>query len=156
VTTGDELRSKLSLSPLIKKLGDNRLRRPRAEALELHLQHAAARGYRGPFRQTGCRKHVRMAGVSLFLPFLPLLSKKILLTNLLTDFPEMTIATDNVDSEMVEYPRRRDIKVIRKFMMTFGLVSSLFAHLTFVALLLVFHATQDQFRTGWFVESVSS
>src|SRR5205823_5117863 len=70
-----------------------------------------------------------MAGVSLLLPFLPLLPKQILLTNLLTDFPEMTIATDNVDNEMVEYPRRWDIKAIRKFMMTFGLLSSVFDYL---------------------------
>jgi len=97
-----------------------------------------------------------MAGVSLFLPFLPLLPKQILLTNLLTDFPEMTIATDNVDNEMVAYPRRWDIKAIRRFMMTFGLVSSVFDYLTFAALLLVLHATQDQFRTGWFLESVCS
>jgi len=97
-----------------------------------------------------------MAGVSLLLPFLPLLPKQILLTNLLTDFPEMTIATDNVDNEMVDYPRRWDIKAIRKFMMAFGLVSSVFDYLTFGALLLVFHATQDQFRTGWFLESVCS
>jgi Mg2+-importing ATPase len=79
-----------------------------------------------------------------------------LLTNLLTDFPEMTIATDNVDNEMVDYPRRWDIKAIRKFMMTFGLVSSVFDYLTFAALLAVFHATQEQFRTGWFLESVCS
>ena len=97
-----------------------------------------------------------MAGVSLFLPFLPLLPKQILLTNLLTDFPEMTIATDRVDSEMVDYPRRWDIKAIRKFMITFGLVSSVFDYLTFGALLSILHATQDQFRTGWFLESVIS
>jgi Mg2+-importing ATPase len=97
-----------------------------------------------------------MAGVSLFLPFLPLLPKQILLTNLMTDFPEMTIATDRVDSEMVDHPRRWDIKAIRKFMMTFGLVSSVFDYLTFGALLLIFHANQDQFRTGWFLESVIS
>jgi Mg2+-importing ATPase len=97
-----------------------------------------------------------MAGISLFLPFLPLLPKQILLTNLLTDFPEMTIATDNVDPEMIEYPRRWNIHAIRKFMITFGLVSSVFDYLTFGALLLVLHATQDQFRTGWFLESVIS
>ena len=97
-----------------------------------------------------------MAGVSLFLPFLPLLPKQILLTNLLTDFPEMTIATDRVDNEMVDYPRRWDIKAIRKFMITFGLVSSVFDYLTFGALVTVLHATQDQFRTGWFLESVIS
>ncbi len=97
-----------------------------------------------------------MAGVSLFLPFLPLLPKQILLTNLMTDFPEMTIATDNVDEEMVNYPRRWDIKAIRKFMITFGLVSSVFDYLTFGGLLIVLHATQVQFRTGWFLESVIS
>jgi len=97
-----------------------------------------------------------MAGISLFIPFLPLLPKQILLTNLLTDFPEMTIATDNVDDEMVDHPRRWDIKAIRKFMITFGLVSSVFDYLTFGLLLLVLHANESQFRTGWFMESVIS
>jgi Mg2+-importing ATPase len=97
-----------------------------------------------------------MAGVSLFLPFLPLLPKQILLTNLMTDIPEMTIANDRVDNEMVDCPRRWDIKAIRKFMITFGLVSSVFDYLTFGALLIILHATQDQFRTGWFLESVIS
>jgi Mg2+-importing ATPase len=54
-----------------------------------------------------------MAGVLLILPFLPLLPKQVLLTNLMTDFPEMTIATDSVDNEMVDYPRRWDMKAIR-------------------------------------------
>ena len=72
-----------------------------------------------------------MAGASLFLPFLPLLPKQILLTNLLTDFPEMTIATDSVDPEMVDQPRRWDIGFIRRFMLVFGLLSSVFDYLTF-------------------------
>jgi Mg2+-importing ATPase len=97
-----------------------------------------------------------MAAASLFLPFLPLLPTQVLLTNLLTDFPEMTIATDNVDSEMIERPRRWDIAAIRKFMLTFGLVSSVFDFLTFGALWLILHATKIQFRTGWFLESVVS
>ncbi len=97
-----------------------------------------------------------MAGASLFLPFLPLLPKQILLTNLLTDLPEMTIATDNVDVELVERPQRWNIQFIRKFMMTFGLVSSVFDYMTFGVLLLVLHATTEQFRTGWFIESVIS
>ena len=97
-----------------------------------------------------------MAGISLFIPFLPLLPKQILLTNLLTDFPEMTIATDSVDEQMIDYPRRWDIKAIRKFMITFGLVSSFFDYLTFGLLLLVLHANEGQFRTGWFLESVIS
>ncbi|HVO66650.1 MAG TPA: magnesium-translocating P-type ATPase [Syntrophales bacterium] len=97
-----------------------------------------------------------MAGASLFLSFLPLLPKQILLTNLMTDFPEMTIATDHVDSEMVDQPRRWNIAFIRKFMFTFGLVSSIFDYLTFAVLLLILHATPEQFRTGWFMESVIS
>jgi Mg2+-importing ATPase len=97
-----------------------------------------------------------MAGASLFLPFLPLLPKQILLTNLLTDFPEMTIATDSVDQELVEKPRRWNIQFIRNFMLTFGILSSVFDYLTFGVLLLILHATTDQFRTGWFIESVIS
>ena len=97
-----------------------------------------------------------LAGASLFLPFLPLLPKQVLLTNLMTDFPEMTIATDNVDEELVEYPRRWDVKAIRKFMITFGILSSVFDYLMFGALLFALHATPVQFRTGWFVESVVS
>jgi Mg2+-importing ATPase len=97
-----------------------------------------------------------MAGASLFLPFLPLLPKQILLTNLMTDFPEMTIASDRVDNEMVDHPRRWDIKAIREFMFTFGIVSSVFDYLTFGVLLFVLHANPKEFRAGWFVESVIS
>jgi len=95
-----------------------------------------------------------MAGASLFLPFLPMLPMQILLTNFLTDFPAMTIAGDSVDPELVERPRRWNIRFIRDFMVTFGLVSSVFDYLTFGTLLLVLRATADQFRTGWFLESV--
>src|SRR5207244_2406105 len=97
-----------------------------------------------------------MAGVSLFLPFLPLLPKQILLTNLLTDLPEMTIATDKIDPEWIERPRRWDIKFIKNFMVVFGLISSIFDYLTFGALLLILHAPMVEFRTGWFLESVIS
>ena len=97
-----------------------------------------------------------MAGASLFLPFLPLLPKQILLTNLLTDFPEMTIATDNVDKELVEKPRRWNISFIRNFMMTFGILSSVFDYLTFGVLFLILHASPEEFRAGWFLESVIS
>ncbi len=97
-----------------------------------------------------------MAGASLLLPFLPLLPKQILLTNLLTDLPEMTIASDNMDAEMLARPRRWDIGFIRSFMLTFGVLSSVFDYLTFGALLYILHADTEQFRTGWFVESVLS
>jgi Mg2+-importing ATPase len=97
-----------------------------------------------------------MAGASLFLPFLPLLPTQILLTNLLTDFPEMTIATDRVDQEFVDRPHRWSIQFIRKFMLVFGLLSSVFDYLTFGVLLYLLKATPELFRTGWFVESVLS
>jgi len=97
-----------------------------------------------------------MAGASLILPFLPLLPKQILLMNLLTDFPEMAIASDSVDQDLVEKPRRWNIKFIRNFMITFGLLSSIFDYMTFGALMLILHATREQFRTGWFLESVVS
>ena len=97
-----------------------------------------------------------MAGASLFLPFLPLLPKQILLTNLLTDFPEMAIATDRVDAESIEKPHRWDLRFIQRFMLIFGLLSSVFDYLTFAILLLVLKANEKVFQTGWFVESVIS
>jgi len=97
-----------------------------------------------------------MAGASLLLPFLPLLPKQILLTNLLTDVPELTISSDRVDDDWIERPRRWDIGFIRKFMLTFGPISSVFDYLTFGVLLWLLHAGPAEFRTGWFVESVVS
>jgi P-type Mg2+ transporter len=94
-----------------------------------------------------------MAGLSLFLPFLPLLPKQILLNNFMTDLPAMTLATDAVDPEMVDKPRRWDVNFIRNFMVVFGLISSVFDFITFGVLLLVLRGSQDQFRTGWFIES---
>lgn len=96
-----------------------------------------------------------MAGASLFLTFLPLLPKQVLLTNLMEDFPEMTIATDNVDDEVVQKPLRWDIKFIRKFMIVFGLISSIFDYATF-GMLLLLKAPMNEFRTAWFIESVVS
>jgi len=97
-----------------------------------------------------------MAGASLFLPFLPLLPKQILLTNLLTDFPEMAIATDRVDEINIKSPQRWDLGFIRRFMIIFGLLSSVFDYLTFGVLLLLLHTKEKEFQTGWFVESVIS
>jgi len=96
-----------------------------------------------------------MAGASLFLSFLPLLPKQILLENLTTDFPELTISTDKVDQNLIQQPRRWDIKFIRKFMVTFGFLSVVFDFLAFGVFILL-HATEQEFRTGWFIESVIS
>ncbi|MCE5207360.1 MAG: magnesium-translocating P-type ATPase [Chloroflexi bacterium] len=95
-----------------------------------------------------------MAGASLILPFLPLLAPQILLNNFLSDIPAVTIASDNVDREMTEKPRRWNTRFIRNYMVVFGLVSSIFDFLTFGTLLLLFHASPEEFRTGWFIESL--
>lgn len=95
-----------------------------------------------------------MAGASLFLPFLPLLAKQILLNNFLSDFPATGIPVDNVDVELVDRPHRWDIRFIRNFMVIFGLVSSVFDYMTFGLLIFIVKATEQQFQTGWFVESL--
>jgi len=95
-----------------------------------------------------------MAGASMFLPFLPLLASQILLNNFLSDIPAITIASDNVDPEWVEKPRRWNTTFIRNYMVLFGLVSSLFDFLTFGTLLFLFRASPEEFRTGWFIESL--
>ncbi|CZQ86162.1 p-type atpase phosphorylation site [Trichococcus palustris] len=95
-----------------------------------------------------------MAGASLFLPFLPLLPKQILLINFLSDFPAITIANDSVDKEIVERPLRWDIHFIRDFMIVFGLVSSVFDYLTFAVLFFGFDAKHGIFQSSWFTISV--
>lgn len=97
-----------------------------------------------------------MAGASLFLSYLPMFPKQILLINFLTDLPEMTIASDNVDEVFVKRPHRWDIGFIRRFMVIFGPLSSVFDFITFGVLLLIMHADQASFHTGWFIESVLS
>jgi len=97
---------------------------------------------------------VSMATASLLLPFLPLLAKQILFNNFLADIPAMAIASDNVDVETVQTPRRWDITGLRRFMVIFGAISSLFDFLTFGVLLWGFNADPALFRTGWFVESL--
>jgi Mg2+-importing ATPase len=89
----------------------------------------------------------------MFLPFLPLLPMQILLLNFMTDFPAIAISGDLVDEEDVAKPRAWDIKAIRKFMIYFGLLSSVFDLITFAILRIGFHASATLFRSGWFVES---
>ena len=95
-----------------------------------------------------------MALASVFLPFLPLLASQILLNNFLSDIPATAIASDRVDEEWVQQPQRWDTLLIRDYMLRFGLLSSMFDLLTFGALLYLFQATPQEFRTGWFLESL--
>lgn len=95
-----------------------------------------------------------MAVASVFLPFLPLLASQILLNNLLSDVPAAAVAGDRVDPESVARPRRWDTVFIRNYMVVFGLLSSVFDLLAFGVLLWIFQATPQEFRTGWFIESL--
>ena len=97
-----------------------------------------------------------MAGASLFLSFLPLLPKQILLTNLLTDFPSLQIASDSVDEDWLKSPVKWDTKFIKKFMILFGIISSVFDYITFALLLFIFKADERLFHTGWLLESIIS
>jgi Mg2+-importing ATPase len=97
---------------------------------------------------------VSMALAAPLLPFLPLAAKQILLNNFLSDLPSIAISTDNVDSERVTRAQRWQIKDVQRFMIIFGLISSVFDLVTFAILLLVFHADQATFQTTWFVISL--
>ena len=97
-----------------------------------------------------------MAGGVLFLPFLPMLPTQILLNNLLYDLSETMIPLDNVSDSMAATPRRWDLDIVRKFMLVFGPLSSIFDFATFGLLLWVFHADEKLFQTGWFVESLAT
>ena len=95
-----------------------------------------------------------MALATPLLPFLPLAAKQILLNNFLSDLPSIAISSDNVDPERVSSPQRWNVKDIQRFMIVFGLISSVFDLLTFGVLLYVFHARQAVFQTSWFLISL--
>jgi Mg2+-importing ATPase len=97
-----------------------------------------------------------MAGASAFLPFLPMLPTQILLNNFLYDAAQITIPSDHVDPEYLRAPRRWDMGLIRNFMLLIGPISSIYDFLTFYVLLKFFHASQAEFHTGWFVESLAT
>lgn len=97
---------------------------------------------------------VSMALATPFLPFLPLVAKQILLNNFLSDIPSIAISTDNVDAKQAARPERWNIREVRRFMIVFGLVSSVFDIVTFVILLKFYHAGEAEFQTVWFVVSL--
>jgi P-type Mg2+ transporter len=96
------------------------------------------------------------AGGSLFLNFLPMTPTQILLNNLLYDSGEMTIPTDHVDPELLERPAQWDLRLIRRFMIFFGPISSIFDFATFGVMLFLFHARGSLFQTAWFTESLAT
>ncbi|OBI12229.1 magnesium-translocating P-type ATPase [Mycobacterium sp. E2327] len=96
------------------------------------------------------------AAASALLPFLPMLPSQILLNNLLYDSSQLAIPTDRVDEEQLHAPSHWNVAFIRRFMLIFGPISSLFDFLTFGLMLGVLHAGVVEFRTGWFVESLAT
>ena len=95
-------------------------------------------------------------GASVFLPFLPMTAIQVLTNNLLYDFSQTTIPTDNVDAEYLAVPRRWDISNIAKFVLFIGPISSIFDYVTYFTMLYAFNAWNNPalFQTGWFVESL--
>lgn len=99
---------------------------------------------------------ITVALSSFFLPFIPLLPGQILLNNLLSDVPLMSISTDKVDDQYTKKPQKWDIKMLVKFMIFFGVISTIF-DLIFIGIMYFFmHVDVDTFRTAWFLESVLS
>ncbi|MEM5883010.1 MAG: magnesium-translocating P-type ATPase [Candidatus Aenigmatarchaeota archaeon] len=96
-----------------------------------------------------------LAIVSPFLNFFPMLPSQILLTNLISDGPLLSISTDKVDEEELKMPKHWNLDFIGKFCGFFGFISSIFDFAT-MSLLLLFGTSVALFRTGWFLESVFS
>ncbi|MFH0875308.1 MAG: magnesium-translocating P-type ATPase [archaeon] len=96
----------------------------------------------------------------VFLPFLPMLPLQILLNNFIYDISQMTIPTDNVDPELISKPKKWDMKFLKKFMLVFGPVSSIYDILTFILLFFIFQVNTVQqaaiFQTAWFMESLAT
>jgi len=97
-----------------------------------------------------------MIGASLFLPFFPMTAGQILLNNFVYDTSQLSIPSDNVDPEYLKKPKHWNIKFIKKYMMVFGPISSLFDFLTFYVLFGILHLSQGAFQAGWFVESLAT
>ncbi len=95
-----------------------------------------------------------VAAASLILPFLPMLPKQILLTNFMTDIPYLAVASDNVDENQLKKPGKWNLKMIRNYMLVFGIQSSVFDVITFIVLFYVLRVKESAFQTGWFIESV--
>ena len=97
-------------------------------------------------------------GASAFLPFVPMLPIQVLTNNLLYDFSQVPIPTDNVDAEQVVKPRPWSMDEISRFILCIGPISSIFDYTTYFVMLYVFNcwdpSRSSLFQTGWFVESL--
>ena len=97
-----------------------------------------------------------LIGASLFLPFFPMTASQILLNNFIYDTSQLSIPSDNVDTEYLKKPKHWDMGFIKKYMIIFGPISSVFDLLTFYFLFAVYHLNVATFQAGWFVESLAT
>jgi P-type Mg2+ transporter len=97
-----------------------------------------------------------MAAAAVFLPFLPMLPVQILLNNFIYDFSQVTIPSDKVDEAFIIAPKKWDLHFLKNFMITFGIISSVFDLITFYLFYHIFNTTESQFQTAWFLESLTT
>ncbi len=97
-----------------------------------------------------------MMGASAVLPFLPMLPTQILLNNFLYDLSQTTLPTDHTDPESTKKPLSWDMKGFSKYIIVFGIVSSVFDFFMFYLLYAVFDMKDSAFQTGWFIESIAT
>ena len=90
---------------------------------------------------------ISAAAASIFLPFLPMTPPQVLLTDILYDVSQLSIPTDNVDSDQIVRPKNWDLKYIKRFMLVFGPISTLYDFLTFGVMYFVFMARGSVFQT---------
>jgi Mg2+-importing ATPase len=97
-----------------------------------------------------------MMGAVTFLPFLPLLPGQVLFNNFVYDISQLTLPSDEVDADELLKPTHWDLSFLRKYMIVFGLTSSLFDFFTFFLLYFLYHLPEHQFQTGWLIESIAT
>jgi Mg2+-importing ATPase len=108
-------------------------------------------------------------GASAFLPFLPMKPVQVLTNNLLYDFSQVPIPTDDVDEEFVAKPSPWNMKELTRFIVCIGPISSIFDYTTYFIMLYVFgcwilpgdsesvrHYKEGLFQAGWFIESLAT
>jgi len=99
---------------------------------------------------------ISLSIASFVLPFLPLLPPQVLLNDLIYDVSQMTVSKDNVDHEDLKKPKKFNLDLIKKYMLWFGPINTLYDLIALAILVFFFKASAITFRTGWFIESIST
>ena len=138
---------------IARESADIVLLRPDLDVLRRGVEDGR-RTFANTLKYIGITMLPKLALGTLFLPFLPLAAKQILLNNFLSDLPSIAISTDRVDPERLAAPQRWQVKDLQRFMIVFGLISTVFDLLTFLLLHRWFHADEATFQTAWFSVSL--